>query len=45
MHDYASDDMAVDTLETTVDIVDYAMSAGEVLEVLQAKLFPLLIRE
>jgi hypothetical protein len=32
MHDYAKRrDMAVDTLETTVDIVDYAMSAGEAL--------------
>jgi hypothetical protein len=30
MHDYAKrHDMAVDALETTVDIADYAMSAGE----------------
>ena len=30
MHDYANrQDMAVKTLETTVDIADYAMSAGE----------------
>ena len=30
MHDYAERrDMAVDTLETTVEIADYAMSAGE----------------
>lgn len=32
MHDYANrQDMAVDTLETTVEVADYAMAAGEAL--------------